>query len=274
MILMAGLVILGLSLGSFINALVWRLFKQEKTQSKKPKPNYSILTGRSMCPHCKHVLRPLDLIPVLSWAMLRGQCRYCSKPIHWQYPLVEMISAALLLTSYIFWPFEWSGEGWFRFIIWAIMLTVLIALLVYDLRWMLLPDRLTYVFFGLAVVQILAVAFWFDGGFDSVTGPLLAVLPLGGLFYLLFQISDGKWIGGGDVKLGFGLGLLAGTVPLALLMLFLASFIGTIVSGILMLKGKASRKTLVPFGPFLIIAAITVQIFGNSILDWYSGKFL
>lgn len=206
--------------------------------------------------------------------MLHGRCRYCQRPVHWQYPAVEIALSAMLVVSYAFWPFEWSNEGWFRFAIWISMLTVLAALLIYDLKWMLLPDRLTYIFFGLAAIQVIGVALWFGGGLGSVVQAIAAMLPLGGFFYVLFQLSGGRWIGGGDVKLGFGLGLLVGTVPMALLTLFLSSAIGSVVSGALMLGGKASRKTLVPFGPFLIIAAAISHIFGTRFLIWYSTQFL
>ncbi|MEX2014368.1 MAG: prepilin peptidase, partial [Candidatus Saccharimonadales bacterium] len=102
---LVALVLFGLSLGSFINALVWRLWQQEnKKQKTKNDRRYSILKGRSICPHCKHILQAKDLIPVLSWVLLRGKCRYCNKPISAQYPLVEAGTAALFILSYVFWP--------------------------------------------------------------------------------------------------------------------------------------------------------------------------
>src|SRR5690348_8244818 len=107
---------LGLGLGSFVNALVWRLHEQELAE-EEPKhkrakgkarqlsaKELSIVSGRSMCPDCHHELAPQDLIPVLSWLWLRGKCRYCSKPISWQYPLVELVTAALFIVSYLSWP--------------------------------------------------------------------------------------------------------------------------------------------------------------------------
>lgn len=267
------LILIGLALGSFVNALVWRLHEQE-TPSKRRKRSYSILKGRSMCPHCHHVLASRDLMPVISWLLLRGKCRYCKLPIHWQYPVIELLTAALLVASYAVWPYSWQGEGLLRFILWIPILVTLITLLIYDVRWMLLPDRLTIIFTLLVITQLAGIAVFHGGDFNTVTGAILGVLPLGGFFYLLFQISDGRWIGGGDVKLGFGLGLLAGSMTRALLLLFLSSAIGSLVSIALISANRASRKTQLPFGPFLILAAVITQLFGDPILTWYENHFM
>src|SRR5574337_1009102 len=147
---------LGLCFGSFVNALVWRLRQTElKAQSSKPKaknsqfpiPNsqFSILTGRSVCPRCHHELAWYDLIPLLSWLFLRGRCRYCHRPISWQYPLVEATMAAVFVISYFYWSGGIFGVGdWLLFITWLAASVGLMALLVYDLRWMILSDRLIY----------------------------------------------------------------------------------------------------------------------------------
>lgn len=262
--------ILGLTLGSFVNALVWRLHEQAK--KTKTSNRFSIVKGRSMCTNCRHKLSAKDLLPVLSWLALRGKCRYCQRPIHWQYPAVEISMALLLVYSYLLWPYPWDAEGIFRFVIWVPMLTVLLSLFIYDLRWMLLPDKLNALFFGLSAVQVLAVAFIFQGGASSLISSLVATIPLGIFFYVLFQLSDGKWIGGGDVKLGFGLGLLAGNITLSLLILLLASVIGSLVSIILIAGKGAMGKTKVPFGPFLITAAVIVQLYGWEIINWYLDK--
>src|SRR5690242_7308270 len=112
-----GLVVLGLCLGSFVNALVWRLHEQEELKIAKPKGwrkrlrELSIMRGRSMCPHCRYQLAVVDLVPVVSWLSLRGKCRYCSKPIGWQYPVVEAGVAVLFALSYVWWPLALHGYG-------------------------------------------------------------------------------------------------------------------------------------------------------------------
>lgn len=261
------LIILGLGLGSFVNALVWRLHEQMKGKKSK---DLSIIKGRSMCPHCKHQLQATDLIPLFSWLFLRGKCRYCGKSIGWQYPLVELMTALVFVGSYLFWSYGFSGFGVVQFGIWLVCVIVFMALIVYDLRWMILPDRLVAVIGGLAGVQAIILAITNkDAG--SVVMAVLSVLCTAGFFWVLFQLSDGKWIGGGDVKLAVGLGLLLATPLAAMLMLFLASLGGSVVSVPLLIKGKAGRNTKIPFGPFLIAATMAVYIFGADIISWYES---
>jgi leader peptidase (prepilin peptidase) / N-methyltransferase len=271
--------IVGLCLGSFVNALVWRLHEQEALTHQKKKPSQqqleklSILRGRSMCPACRHELAPKDLVPVFSWLSLKGKCRYCHKPISWQYPLVEALTAALFVLSYVYWPLALHGVGLFEFIIWLPLLTGLVALFVYDARWFLLPSRIIYPLLVLAVIQVTVVALFARGSMASLLGALVGVLMLAGLFYVLHEISNGQWIGFGDVRLAVLLGLLAGGPLNSLLLLFLASSGGTVVALPLLFTGRANRKSHLPFGPFLIAAAIIVVLFGASITKWYKLRF-
>jgi prepilin signal peptidase PulO-like enzyme (type II secretory pathway) len=266
------LLVVGLCMGSFVNALVWRM--HEQSRKKQPSKELSILKGRSMCPHCRHELTAKDLIPVLSWLALRGRCRYCGKPIARQYPLVELSAAALFVLSYIWWPVAFSGPQTALFVLWLLLLTGFLALIVYDLRWMLLPDRM------LAPLGVLA-ALWAVITIANADKPLIAFLNTvgavivgGGVFYALFQVSKGKWIGGGDVKLGWLLGLIAGTPARSGLFIFLGALLGSLVSVPLLLTKRAGRNTVIPFGPFLILAIIIVQLFGHDILSWYKDTFL
>jgi len=205
---------------------------------------------------------------------LGGKCRYCKQPIHWQYPMVEVFVAGLLVVSYSLWPYVFNGEGLFRYIVWVLALVLLAALFVYDLRWMILPDKLNAALFGLATLQTLVSIFFYHGGLIVLKDAFLGAIALGGLFYILFQVSDGRWIGGGDVKLGVGLGILAGSLPRAFLLLFLASIIGTFVSLGLIITNKVNRKARVPFGPFLIASIVIVQLFGSMLIAWYQHQFL
>jgi len=101
-----------------------------------------------------------------------------------------------------------------------------------------------------------------------------AVLVGGGLFYILFQVSDGKWIGGGDVRLGWLLGLIIGTPARSLLFIFLAAIGGSLVTAPGLATGKLNRTSVIPFGPLLIAGAIVVQLFGGDILHWYRATFI
>lgn len=274
------LALIGLVFGSFVNAFVWRLHEQELLFEKKKKPTakqlakLSILKGRSMCPDCKHELAAKDLVPLFSWLYLRGKCRYCAKPILWQYPAVELATAALFAVSYGFWPYALhSALTVAIFAVWLVFVVMFMALAVYDLRWFLLPDRVVFPLIGLAVVEVVLIAL--EGhSLHSALNAFLGALVISGTFWVLFQVSAGSWIGGGDVKLAVVLGLLAGTPLKALLVLFFSSVIGTICSMPLLLRGKKAMKLRVPFGPFLLAATVVVVLFGSSLIDWYSQRLL
>lgn len=256
------IVILGLCLGSFVNAFVWRIHE---------KKNWA--TGRSICVHCKQVLAWYDLIPVVSWGLLKGRCRYCNKLISWQYPLVELLGALLFVTSYLYWPYGWSVYGMLMFGIWLAICVILLTLTVYDIRWMLLPNKLVLVF-GLLAGSSLLVNLLESKDFNVLISAFWGVVCLFGLFYVLFQISGGRWIGGGDVKLAAGIGILVGGPLMSILVLFIASCLGTIVSLPLMAIHKKKVSSKIPFGPFLIVATIVVYIFGTTIINWYKKQFL
>jgi len=269
--IIAVLIVVGLCLGSFVNALVWRLHEQTKNPDNR---ELSIGRGRSICPNCGHQLRAKDLVPIFSWLLLGGKCRYCAQPISAQYPLVESATAALFVASYAWWPSISGAAEVTIFILWLALLTGLMALLVYDSRWLLLPNRILYPLAVIASVQAVILIISADKPLTALTNTLLATIIGGGLFYLLFQFSDGKWIGGGDVKLGWLLGLIAGTPARSLLLIFIASVLGSLVSIPLLASKRLKRTSVIPFGPFLIIALIIVQLFGADILQWYQQTFI
>jgi prepilin signal peptidase PulO-like enzyme (type II secretory pathway) len=268
------LVLLGLCFGSFVNALVWRVHELE-TKRKLTKAQKSLLspfTGRSMCVHCRHELAWYDLLPVVSWLSLRGRCRYCGKKID-DNPLVEALTAGLFVGSYLVWPYGLDLHGYVLFGIWLVFLIGFMALTVYDLRWMELPNKIVYPLIGLAVIQVCLRALEGDAP-DVIAGALLGFLVIGGLFYGLFQLSGGKWIGGGDVKLAFMIGPLVGGAPQSVMVIFLASVVGTLISLPLLAKQSLRVTSRIPFGPFLLLATIIVYLYGEDILDWYTRGLL
>lgn len=273
------LLALGLTFGSFVNALVWRLHEQEelaekpKKAAKQRRRNLSILNGRSMCPNCGHELAAKDLIPVLSWLWLRGKCRYCGRMISWQYPLVELMTALLFVLSYLHWPLGFTGSGLLQFVCWLFFVVMFVALAVYDLRWFLLPNRIVYPLIVVAFVEVIAAAV-LDHNLAGLWQPLAGAAIISGLFFGLYQVSGGSWIGGGDVKLAVVLGLLAATPGRAFLLIFIASLIGTVVSLPLALQNRRKLKMQVPFGPFLLLATGIVVLFGPAITNWYLDRFL
>jgi len=273
------LIVVGLCAGSFVNALVWRIHEQAQ-ESKKTNPDnkylkrLSIGRGRSMCPSCKHALASKDLIPLVSWLSLKGRCRYCNKPISKQYPLVEVLLALLYVAAYGWWPVAIHGSQIIIFLLWLVLLVGLVALLVYDVLWMLLPDKFIYPLYVIAGAMGLVNIVTASSPLTALANDMLAIVVGGGVFYVLFQVSNGRWIGGGDVKLGFLLGLVAATPARSFLLIFIAALLGSFISLPLLLGGKMKRTSTIPFGPFLIISLIIVQIFGVHILHWYQQTFI
>ncbi len=252
------LILLGLIFGSFINALVWRLHEGRNWVSE-----------RSECLSCHHALAPQDLVPVVSWLLLKGKCRYCHKPIP-DSPLVELTVPVLFVASYAWWPTTFHGQGLFNFVIWLVMLVGFTALAVYDIKWFLLPDVIVWPLICLAVVQVVGGWLLFDHAWTQLAQPAAGVVAISGTFYLLYVVSKGEWIGFGDVKLGVALGLLAGSPLHAFLLLLTASLTGTLIALPMVVRGKANRKSHLPFGPLLIFGSVVVALFGSSIVDWYT----
>lgn len=277
LMILAILVVLGLCFGSFVNALVWRTRQQAKSQKLKAESSkqFSILAGRSQCVNCGHQLAAIDLIPVISWLFLRGRCRYCQKPISLQYPIVEILLGFVFVASYYFWPVALSGGQWVLFVTWLAVSVGLLALAVYDIRWMLLPNKILYPTFLVAAVGRLAYILFFSHNIAHSFWLLtLSLLVAGGIFWLIYEFSRGKAIGFGDVRLGAVTGTVVADPFLSLQMIFIASVLGTVV----ILPGLLSRhKTLttkIPYGPFLIMATFIVLLFGASFSGWYQNLIL
>lgn len=258
-LILVALGLLGLSFGSFASATVWRLHKKK-----------DIVNDRSECEHCHHKLAWYDLIPVLSWLLLSGKCRYCKKPIRAELPLTELLTAVLFVGSYVMWPSAMNTfEQGILFGLWLVALVLLVILFVYDMKWMLLPDKVVMPLIAVGLLMAITRVTISEDVAGSLLGSLYAVLILSGLYLLLFLVSKGKWVGFGDVKLGVFLGLALGSWELALLGLFLANFIGCLVVVPGILSGKLKRTARVPFGPFLIVGFAVTFLFGRHIIDWY-----
>lgn len=249
--------LIGLAMGSFVDALVWRL-----------KNKRDFVSDRSECEHCHHKLGILDLVPVFSWLALGGKCRYCKKEISYISPLVELSMGALFVTSYFFWPLgfeQWQAVA--SFVIWLLYLVILTALFIYDLKWMLLPDKLVFPLIGIAIVDAgLRVSLM--PGTNYFIYVITGAAVIAGFYALLYTISKGKWVGFGDVKLGIFIGAVLGWQK-AVLVLLLSNVIGFLVVAPGLASGKLTRRSRVPFGPFLIVAFFIAGLFGDIIINWY-----
>lgn len=264
--------VLGLCSGSFVNALVWRLHQQAKSAKNN---KLSIVNGRSMCVHCKHQLEWHDLIPVISWLMLGGKCRYCKKPID-DSPIVELSAGLVFTLSYIFWPYSLSDHAQVLLLVtWLISSVGLLALAVYDLKWMLLPNKIIYPTLLVAVAgRVTYIAFYQAKPLHALLLWASSLALASGVFFVLFMISKGKWIGYGDVRLGLITGTLLADPQKSLAMIFLASLIGSLMVLPGLIGGKKTMASKLPYGPFLIAATGIIVLFGDSLLNWYKGLIL
>ena len=253
---------LGLCAGSFVNALVWRL-KKKKDWVK----------SRSQCINCGHTLSAGDLVPVLSWLFLRGRCRYCQKPISAQYPIVELAGGVVFALSYLLWPQTLDASGqWILFTSWILTSVGLLALLVYDYKWMLLPNGILYPTALVAIAGRLIYTTWFEPDISaSMVRWVLSVAIASGIFLLIYLVSNGKWIGYGDVRLGIITGTVLASPSKSFLMIFAASLLGVLYVLPALATGRQKLASKVPFGPFLIVATFIVLLFGQQIIDWYTG---
>lgn len=281
--------ILGAAFGSFAGAQVWRLRARQLVEDKKAGEKVSAKElkklsplikktskDRSRCLSCGHILAWYDLIPLVSWLLLRGKCRYCKKFIGWTEFLLEVGMAALFALSVFLWPMP-LASFWqiMMLVLWLATLVLLAILFVYDLRWLLLPDIVNIPFIVLGAV-FAGVKLYLSSDFTSTLTSLLgAVFVLSGIYLLLYLFSkarygeDKTWVGFGDVKLGLGLSLFLGNWLLAFAALFAANLIGTILVLPSMLTGKLRGNSRISFGPLLIAGFLIVWLFSESILNLY-----
>ena len=255
--------IIGLFVGSFLNCIIYRLPYNE-----------SFLRGRSYCPKCKHKLAFYDLVPLFSFLILKGKCRYCKEKISIQYPLIELTTGIIFFSLFKFY-FSFSNPyNFLNLFFLSIFSCFLIIIFAYDSKHYIIPDKITYP----AIVIALFYNLFLDATSqnlklvqlnNSVDGIIAAAIS--SLFLLsLFLFSRGRWLGLGDVKLVIFMGLFLG-FPEILVALFLAYFIGAIIGvGLIILK-KKGLKSEIPFGPFLVTGTFLALFFGSNLVNWYLG---
>ena len=248
--------LLGVVLGSFINAWVWRT-----------RENLSIVRGRSMCPSCKHQLAWQDLIPVFSYITLGGKCRYCRKPISILYPALELATGALFAGLYLYFqPTIW--QAWLQLAILLAISVLLIAAFVYDSKYMQLPEAYMLPAIALAALSLGLTAFW--QGWAGLTSQLVALAVVVAVYSALWYFSGGKWLGAGDIRVVAVMGLILG--PKALMVALFGAYLIGAAYGVYILRGKKQKRGIrLPFGPFLIIGFYIGIFAGNQIANWYLG---
>lgn len=244
------LFIFGLCFGSFLNAAVYRL-----------RHRIGIVKERSICPNCRHILAFLDLIPLFSFLSLRGKCRYCAKSISWHYPIVELMAGIIFVLGA---RFVAAPAELFYYLLVSV---ILLFIAVYDFFYLEIPDLVSLP----AIIIILAWQFLRPTDWLAV---VLAGFIIFAFFAIQFIISKGTWIGGGDLRLGFLMGIFLGQWQLAVLALTLAYITGAVVGLILIAGQKSSWQSKLPFGPFLVLATWVSFLFGSQIIYWYSHLFV
>lgn len=267
----------GLSIGSFLNALIWRLMQKES------------MMGRSYCPECRHQLAWYDNIPLFSFAFLRGKCRYCHKPISFQYPIVELVTALLFFYAY-YYNLDLSGahqitnyklqitqllRNWF-------LIAVMMVVFVIDFRWYLILDVVSLpasaiifglnLFIGNTTYNLCRWENLWSCNQFSWSGLLISGIIGLSFFLLQFLVSNGKWIGGGDIRLGLLMGLALGW-PYVIVAIFMAYIAGSIFGLSMMMVGKKEWGSKLPFGCFLAPATIVTLFWGKAVLFWYINIF-
>ena len=227
----------GAAWGSFLNVLVYRLPREVSVLREPP----------SSCPACATPIRWFDNLPLLSWVALRGRCRSCKAPISVRYPLVELTAAVLAVLAFLRWGVSVTGVEVMVFA-W-----VSLALGLIDLDFQILPDVLTYpsIVFGLACSALGGYTWWFDSLLGAAVGALLPILVI--VIYKLWRGIEG--MGWGDVKYLAAIGAVVGLRGVVGILIVGAS-VGALVGLAMIVAGRGSGKTPLPFGTFLALAAI------------------
>jgi leader peptidase (prepilin peptidase)/N-methyltransferase len=236
--------VFGLAVGSFLNALIFRLKSKE-----------NVVLSRSHCDHCGQKLGWQDLIPLLSFLWLKAKCRHCGNRISWQYPLVELATGFLFVLAAL----PSFFDPWF-FVFALLIISLLVVIFVFDLKHYLIPDQIVYSGMFVSLVWQL-----FRG---NVLNSLLAGLGASLFFLAIVLFSEEKWMGWGDVKMALFMGLLLG-FPNVLVALFLSFFLGSLVGISLIVAKRKGLKSEIPFGPFLSLATLITLFWAKEIINWY-----
>lgn len=247
---------IGTIFGSFFNVCIFRIPN-----------NQSISNPPSHCYNCNNRLKPLDLVPILSWVFLKGQCRYCGQKISPRYALVELLTGVLFVLVYNVYGLNIIT------LYYLILVSLLVIITFIDIDHYIIPNGL--IIFG----AIFGVLFSLIGQSielkDSILG---AVISGGGMFLLIYLIElvvKKEVMGGGDIKLFAMIGLFLG-VQGGLLTILLSIYVGAIYGIGIILDSKIKKKeynSVIPYGPFISVGAIIVILYGDNIINWYLNIF-
>lgn len=236
--------VLGVVFGSFGNVLILRF------------PTGKTIQGRSECMHCKHQLSAKDLVPILSYLFLMGNCRYCKKHISRQYPIVEFVSGLLFVVAFSFMEY-----GLLARLVLALCLWLLFVIAVIDSRIQGIPDAL-----NIPLLILAAVFSGLAGTFDWI-----AVAIAVGFLGTQWLVSHGKWVGSGDIILIAGIGFLVGRWQSMIVCFFASYILGAIIASIMIGSGMKKRTDALAFAPFLVTGTIVALLWGDLLLSGVYG---
>lgn len=249
--------ILGLAIGSFLNVCIYRI----------PHSDMSIYSPRrSFCPACNQTIKFYDNIPLLSYLFLRGKCRHCSAKISVLYPIVELGTAVLFLVMY------YQFGNTLKFLHALIFISVMIPIFVIDAQHYIIPNALSLTGLVLGVVIVSAIAYQ-DKSVDYLRERLIGFVAGGVVIWLIAFIGSAilrkKAMGMGDVKLMAVIGLFLGAWPELPMVIALSAFSGAVIGTLLIVTGRKSRESPIPYGPFIVGAALVVLLWGDPLWTRY-----
>lgn len=242
--------IFGSAIGSFLNVVIDRTVAGQ-----------SIL-GRSYCDWCRAKLTAVDLVPIASFVALGAKCRRCKKPISWQYPLVEAVTGALFVLTFL--AIAATNQlGIIVLIYYLLIICVMVVVAAIDLKFYLIPT--TFVFVASLIALFYNYFFLSSNVFvDHVAAAFAAAI----FFMLIVLLTFGRGMGEGDIFLGFLIGMVLGLKG-TMVAIFMAFIVGAVVSLFLIAFGKKKFGQTVPFGPFLVLGFLTSLYFGELLINWY-----
>lgn len=251
--------ILGLFIGSFLNVVILRI------------PEGLTLLGRSYCPQCKRQIQWYDLIPVFSFLNLRGRCRSCKKPISIRYAVVELVCASLFFLAYTVSQPSSNAVDVVGLTLICVSLSTALAIFVIDYEHYIIPDKilLTSALISLVLLAVRAVLL---GNFGflwlHLLGAVVGALPL----FFIWWFSKGKWLGFGDVKYMFYVGVVLAW-PQVLYAFMVTFWLGSLVAIPLLLTHKKQLGSKLPLGVFISMSFAIFVLFGSEVHEWLSVIF-
>ncbi len=251
------LFILGTAIGSFLNVLIDRLPMEES------------IMGRSHCDYCLTTIKAFDLIPVVSYFILRRRCRNCKKELSWQYPAMEILTGGLFVLTWMYAPVIADPSLFIlERIVYLVAVSAMIVLFFADVKFQILPDSMQ-VTLVIAAFMLSALKLELNGDLFLLNVPNLALagLAVSAPIFFLFVITGGRGMGFGDVKLAFTIGLIHGVWG-GLLSLYIAFLVGGILGLGLIGFNFKKIKSKIAFGPFLIVGIIYMLYFGQPLMTW------